>query len=103
MGAIEIAEVAENYHRIQQRMHAAALRANRDFRSIKLIAVTKTVPAELVRQAVECGARDVGENRLQDALTKIDELRTLDLTWHFIGHIQTNKAKKVAEYFNWIH
>ena len=88
---------------IQQRIHAAATRAKRDPQSITLIAVTKTVPVDRIRSAAECGIRNLGENRLQEAVPKIDELRDLDLTWHFIGRIQTNKAKKIAEYFDWIH
>jgi len=88
---------------IQKRIHAAATRVNRDPQSITLIAVTKTVPASRIREAAACGVRNVGENRLQEAISKIDELPDLGLTWHFIGHIQTNKAKKVAEKFEWIH
>jgi hypothetical protein len=88
---------------IQKRIHEAAIRANRDPRSITLVAVTKTVPVDRMREAVECGIHNLGESRLQDALPKIDELKGLDVTWHFIGHIQTNKAKKVAENFDWVH
>jgi hypothetical protein len=92
--------IVENCERIQQQIHNAALRANRDPQSVKLIAVTKTVSADRVRQAAACGIRHVGENRLQDALSKMDSLVELNLDWHFIGHIQTNKAKKVAELFD---
>ena len=103
MGAIEIAEIVENYRSVLDRIHNAAVRSKRDPKSIKLISVTKTVSVERIRQAVECGAHDFGENRLQEALEKLNELRGPGLTWHFIGHIQTNKAKKVAETFDWIH
>jgi len=88
---------------IRNRIHAAATRANRDPQSVTLIAVTKTVPPNRIREAAACGVRNVGENRLQEAISKIDDLSDLGLTWHFIGHIQTNKAKKVAERFEWIH
>src|SRR5580765_3511733 len=88
---------------IQKRIHAAATRAKRDPESISLIAVTKTVPVDRIREAAAFRIRNVGENRLQEALPKIDELHDLRLTWHFIGRIQTNKARKVAEKFNWIH
>jgi pyridoxal phosphate enzyme (YggS family) len=67
-----------------------------------LIAVTKTVPPARIRQAADCGIREVGENRLQEALPKKKALADLPLTWHFIGHLQTNKAKKAAENFDWI-
>jgi len=88
---------------IQQRIYNAAIRSNRDPQSIKLIAVTKTVPVDRIREAAQCGITDVGENRLQEATPKQERLKDLGLTWHFIGHIQTNKAKKVAEQFDWVH
>src|SRR5262249_23533594 len=70
--------------------------------SIKLIAVTKTVQLENISQAVDCGIRNIGENRLQEALPKIEALSEFPLTWHFIGQLQTNKAKKVVEHFQWV-
>jgi pyridoxal phosphate enzyme (YggS family) len=71
---------------------------------VRLIAVTKTMAAEVIREAYELGLRDFGENRLQEALEKQEQLQDLtDVTWHFIGHIQSNKAKKVVENFPWIH
>ena len=88
---------------IQNRIHAAATRAKRDPQSIMLIAVTKTVPVDRIRMAANSGIRNFGENRLQEAIPKIDDLQDLNLTWHFIGRIQTNKAKKIAENFDWIH
>ena len=93
----------ESIRSIQQRIHDAAIRSNRDPQSITLIAVTKTVSIDRIREAVDCGIRNLGENRLQDALPKIEALKDHELMWHFIGHIQTNKAKKVAETFDWIH
>ncbi|ERN42260.1 pyridoxal phosphate enzyme, YggS family [Rubidibacter lacunae KORDI 51-2] len=71
---------------------------------VRLVAVTKTFPASLVRQAYHAGLRDFGENRLQEALDKQDALADLpDIRWHFIGHLQGNKAKKAIERFAWIH
>jgi PLP dependent protein len=95
-------DVRENCRRILDRIHNAAARSSRDPASIRLIAVTKTVPPQTISQAVECGIRDVGENRLQEALPKIVALAEFPLTWHFIGHLQTNKAKKVVEHFQWV-
>jgi len=95
-------DVRENCLRVFDRIHKAAARRGRDPASIRLIAVTKTVPTESIRQAAECGIRDVGENRLQEALAKIEALSDVQLTWHFIGHLQTNKAKKVVEHFDWV-
>ncbi len=73
-------------------------------KNVKLIAVTKQVGIERMREAYQMGIRDFGENRLQEALAKQEQLKDLtDLNWHFIGHIQKNKAKKVVENFDWIH
>src|SRR5215468_8965825 len=92
-------DVRENCLRTLNRIAEAAVRSRRDPASIRLIAVTKTVPIERIREAVDCGIRDIGENRLQEALPKIEALSELPLTWHFIRHLQTNKAKKVVEHF----
>lgn len=71
---------------------------------VRLIAVTKQVPVEVMRVAYAAGIRDFGENRLQEALSKQEQLLDLtDICWHFIGHLQTNKAKKALEHFQWIH
>lgn len=71
---------------------------------VRLIAVTKQVPPAIMRQAHAAGIRDFGENRLQEALPKLAELADLsDVNWHFIGHLQANKARKVLEHFSWIH
>ncbi|MBH8572879.1 YggS family pyridoxal phosphate-dependent enzyme [Nostocaceae cyanobacterium CENA369] len=72
--------------------------------SVRLIAVSKQVPAEVIRSAYAAGIRDFGENRIQEAASKQAELHDLsDITWHFIGHLQSNKAKKALELFDWIH
>ncbi len=71
---------------------------------VRLIAVTKQVSVDLMREAYVAGIRDFAESRLQEALPKIEELQDLtDISWHFIGHLQTNKVRKVIEYFQWIH
>ncbi len=73
-------------------------------KNVKLIAITKQVGLESIREAYKVGIRDFGENRLQEALAKQEQLRDLtDISWHFIGHIQKNKAKKIIENFAWIH
>ncbi|MBD2431113.1 MULTISPECIES: YggS family pyridoxal phosphate-dependent enzyme [Fischerella] len=72
--------------------------------SVRLIAVTKQVPTDVIRTAYAAGIRDFGENRIQEAIAKQAELQDLaDITWHFIGHLQSNKAKKALENFQWIH
>src|SRR6267378_2403220 len=95
-------DVHENCRRVLERIQRAAVRSGRAADAVKLIAVTKTVPAGRIRQAVEAGIVHIGENRLQEALPKRTELGDLPLTWHFIGHLQTNKAKKVVENFDWV-
>jgi len=95
-------DVHENCRRVLERIQRAAVRSGRAPDAIKLIAVTKTVPAGRIRQAVEAGIVHIGENRLQEALPKRTELGDLALTWHFIGHLQTNKARRVVENFDWI-
>jgi pyridoxal phosphate enzyme (YggS family) len=90
------------YQSVLQRIEQAARRGGRDPASIRLIAVTKTVPPDRIREAVDAGIRDLGENRLQEAQPKIEALTDLHATWHFIGRLQTNKAKKVAEVFDWV-
>ena len=72
--------------------------------SVKLIAVSKTFPTVIIRSAYDVGIRDFAENKVQEALAKISDLSDLtDVTWHFIGHIQSNKSRKVLEHFDWIH
>ena len=72
--------------------------------NVELIAITKQVTVERMREAYTAGVRNFGENRLQEALSKQQQLQDLsDINWHFIGHIQKNKAKKIIENFDWIH
>src|SRR5262249_55926050 len=92
--------VRENCFRLFDRIRQAAARCGRDPAGITLIAVTKTVAPQAIREAAEAGIRHIAENRLQEALPKREALNDLPLTWHFIGHVQTNKAKKVAENFD---
>lgn len=97
--------IAENVAAVQARIAAAARRAGRDPAEITLVAVTKTHPPELVAEAVAAGARALGENRVQEAASKIEALREQrsELRWHLIGHLQRNKAKVAAELFDLVH
>jgi len=72
-------------------------------REVTIVAVSKQKPPEAVRAAYDAGCRDFGENYVQEALPKIASLRDLRITWHYIGHLQTNKARDVAEHFDWVH
>jgi len=95
--------IAGNYQQILERIRKAALSAGRQPDSIQLIAVTKTVPPDRIQEAVACGVKHIGENRVQEGLSKRKALGSARLTWHFIGHFQTNKARKVVENFDWVH
>jgi pyridoxal phosphate enzyme (YggS family) len=95
--------IADNIAQVSSRIHAAALAAKREEDSVQLLAVSKTKPAEALREAYAAGLRDFGENYLQEALSKQLELADLPLIWHFIGPIQSNKTRAIAEHFAWVH
>jgi len=88
---------------VRQRMAGAAARAGRSAQSVTLLAVTKAQPAEVVRAAADLGLADFGESYLQEALGKLDALQDRTLTWHFVGRIQANKTRPIAEAFAWVH
>jgi hypothetical protein len=93
----------ERLEGVLDRIRQAALACGRDPRSVRLVAVSKTVSAERVRQAVAAGVDTLGENYIQEARGKIDALAALLVAWHFIGHLQTNKAKYAVRLFELIH
>ena len=95
--------IADNIGLVSQRIRAAADAVQRDASSIHLLAVSKTKPARAVREAYAAGLRDFGENYLQEALGKQADLTDLPLSWHFIGPIQSNKTRAIAEHFAWVH
>ncbi|MCK5437551.1 MAG: YggS family pyridoxal phosphate-dependent enzyme [Desulfobulbaceae bacterium] len=90
--------IKENIQHVRERIRAAAIRAGREPDLIRLVAVSKRKPVELIRDAVDCGQLVFGENYLQESKEKILTLGR-DLTWHFIGHLQSNKARAAAELF----
>jgi len=93
--------VADNIAMVRERIHAAAKRAGRDPDGVTLMAVSKTVPPELIRAAYQAGVRVFGENRVQEFAEKVGALPDLsNAEWHLIGHLQTNKAAKAAELFS---
>jgi len=94
--------IKENLNKVRGRIEKAAAAAGRDPRQIKLIAVTKTVPVELIEEAVRAGVTDFGENRVQEAAPKIQALRDKypHLTWHMVGHLQRNKVRTALDLFN---
>ena len=95
--------IAGNIAQVEARIRAAALAVQRDVTSIHLLAVSKTKPAAALREAYAAGVRDFGENYLQEARAKQVELADLPLSWHFIGPIQSNKTREIAEHFSWVH
>ncbi|MFP0194276.1 YggS family pyridoxal phosphate-dependent enzyme [Pseudomonas sp. PHC1] len=95
--------IADNILHVSSRIQAATKAAGRDENSVQLLAVSKTKPAEALREAYAAGLRDFGENYLQEALGKQLELADLPLIWHFIGPIQSNKTRSIAEHFAWVH
>lgn len=94
---------ADRWNRVTDRIAEAARDSGRDPREVTTIVVTKFHPASLIRELYALGARHVGENRHQDAAPKHHELLDLDLTWHFVGQLQSNKARQVASYCDVIH
>lgn len=96
-------DIGGNVRRILERIQGAAKRAGRSPDSVRLLAVTKTVSPDHIREAIACGVTDIAENRLQEALPKRQALASEILSWHFIGRLQTNKAKKVVENFDCVH
>lgn len=88
---------------VLDQIQQACGRVQRDPASVQLLAVSKTHPSQSLRQMYQAGQRSFGENYLQEAMTKIDELQDLEIEWHFIGHVQRNKTKHLAEKFDWVH
>ncbi|MFZ3284737.1 YggS family pyridoxal phosphate-dependent enzyme [Pseudomonas sp.] len=95
--------IADNILQVGSRIQTATQAAHRPENSVQLLAVSKTKPAQALREAYAAGLRDFGENYLQEALGKQLELADLPLIWHFIGPIQSNKTRAIAEHFDWVH
>ena len=95
--------MGKNINDIHARIASAANASGRATDSIMLLAVSKKKPPGDIRLAFGCGQRDFGENYLQEALQKKQELQDLDINWHFIGAIQSNKTRSIAEAFDWVH
>jgi hypothetical protein len=96
-------DIKENIARVQERIAGACRRSGRRPEDVRLVAITKTVPPEQIREAYEAGLRDFGENRVQEAKAKRPAISDLTVTWHMVGHLQTNKARTACELFHWVH
>lgn len=88
---------------VRERIEATALACDRDPKTVKLVAVSKTVPVDPIRAAIKAGVTILGENYVQEAREKIEALREEKISWHFIGHLQSNKAKYAVKLFDLIH
>jgi len=93
--------IAENLKSVREKIEAACLRVGRNPAEITLVAVTKTVSAERINEAIQAGVTHIGENRVQEAREKYSQIKPV--TWHLIGHLQTNKVKHALKIFQWIH
>ena len=100
---LSLNHIEQNLAAVRQSIASAARGANRDSSDISLIAVSKTMSVSAVEAAVRAGQIEFGENTIQDARTKIPQFEGHGLTWHFIGHLQTNKVKFVPGRFGWVH
>jgi pyridoxal phosphate enzyme (YggS family) len=95
--------IAENVQHVRERIQKACERSKRDPQSVRLIAVTKTFEASKVREAVELGVSDFGENFVQELREKREELNNPAIQWHFVGYLQSNKVKYIADFIRLIH
>lgn len=96
-------QLAHNIANLLERVRLSAEKSQRCADDILLLAVSKTRPEQDIRSAHKCGLREFGESYLQEALDKIEALQDLDLVWHFIGPIQSNKTRPIASSFHWVH
>jgi len=95
--------IKENIDSVLEKVSAAALRSGRNPEDITVIAVSKTVDADRAREAVECGLINLGENRVQELISKYEQLSDMDVKWHLIGHLQKNKVKYIIDKVEIIH
>ena len=95
--------VTENFRKIQDLLAKSAAEAERQMDHIRLLAVSKKKPLAAILEAADAGQREFGENFVQEGLEKIQAAGRQDLIWHFIGHLQSNKTRAVAEHFQWVH
>jgi len=98
-----VTNITNNLKNLRLRVAGVARACGRDPKQLRLVAVSKKHPSGAIRQAYAAGQVDFGENFLQEALEKMPELSELPLVWHFIGRIQSNKTRPIAEHFDWVH
>jgi len=103
MRTVSMNQSEQSRQSVLSQIEQACQQAQRDPATVQLLAVSKTHPSLALREMYAVGQRSFGENYLQEALTKIEELQNLEIEWHFIGHVQRNKTKHLAEKFDWVH
>ena len=103
MLTMDASELSNNIAKLRQRVRLSAEKSQRKECDIRIIAASKTRDADTLKVASELGLRDFGENYLQEALVKIEQLQGQDICWHFIGPMQSNKTRPIAENFDWVH
>jgi pyridoxal phosphate enzyme (YggS family) len=103
MRTLSMNSLQASRNQVLQQIEDACKQAQREPETVQLLAVSKTQPSESLREMYQAGQRAFGENYLQEALDKIENLNDLDIEWHFIGHVQRNKTKHLAASFAWVH
>jgi len=98
-----VTSIAENHQRVVDQIQRFSQQYGRNTAAVTLLCVSKTQAAEAIMEAWQAGARDFGENYVQEALSKMQSLQLPDLRWHFIGPLQSNKTREVASHFHWVH
>jgi hypothetical protein len=98
-----MSSITANLQAVRERVAVAVRAAGRPADAVRVVAVSKTIAADAVREAASGGQRDFGENYVTEGVEKIRELASLGLTWHYIGPIQSNKTRLIAEHFDWVH
>ena len=95
--------ITEQLGRLQRRIQAATALAGRESDAVEILAISKKHPVSAIREAQSAGLRQFGENYVQEAISKIEQLESAELAWHFVGSIQSNKTRAIAEKFDWVH
>ncbi|MCS7228548.1 MAG: YggS family pyridoxal phosphate-dependent enzyme [Candidatus Kryptonium sp.] len=95
--------IAENIYKIRQKIREVCQKVGRNPEEITIVAVTKTVPVDKIKEAINAGINDIGENRVQELLEKKSYIDIQNVRWHFVGHLQTNKVKYIVDFVHLIH
>ena len=100
---MEKSQICENIRKVKSKIEKTCRKIGRETSEVTLVAVSKTKPASYIREALECGQIEFGENRMQELEEKIPQFEPAQVSWHMIGNIQTNKIKLIADNISWVH